>query len=183
MDEVPIFHEKLVQACAQWSMQNIEKVLDEAAQKHVLKDVLLHYNPYGQTCGHLLIEQNYSTALETLLNAGLSVDAKDKYGNTLLHWAGYHGRYFIAKLLIDRGAVVDSKNKKKSSPLQMAVSGNTVSYSLIICLIEAGAEIESKNKYETGVIDGLRSNLSFIKSNNYTNIVKFLTNIYDPRFL
>ena len=50
----------------------------------------------------------------------ISVDIFDGYGNTPLHFAAMRGNIEIAKLLIENGADINSKNKQNETPLDKA---------------------------------------------------------------
>ena len=50
--------------------------------------------------------------VEQHLHAGIPVDIRDKFGNTLLITAAQNGNKSIAKLLLRRGANMDARNHK-----------------------------------------------------------------------
>jgi ankyrin repeat protein len=102
---------------------------------------------------------NYETVYQ-LLSKGADVNAREAdvgplaSGNTPLHIAV---RYVwesekIAKLLIDRGADVNAKNKWGKTPLHDAVGGGNVSLSTVKLLVEKGADVNAKsNSGETAL--------------------------------
>jgi len=49
------------------------------------------------------------------------VDAKDEFGATPLHRAGWYGHKEIAELLIEKGADLNAKTKNGDTPLDHAV--------------------------------------------------------------
>lgn len=57
-----------------------------------------------------------------LLTEGADVNAKDKYGDTLLHSAAYEGRKEMVELLIAKGAEVNAKNIYGGTPLHFAAT-------------------------------------------------------------
>jgi RNA polymerase sigma-70 factor (ECF subfamily) len=58
--------------------------------------------------------------LELLLVDGLSVDAQDKDGQTLLHWAARQGHVDAVDLLLQHKAAANLKDKAGKTPLQLA---------------------------------------------------------------
>jgi ankyrin repeat protein len=57
---------------------------------------------------------------ELIFKKGADVNAKDKYGCTLLHIACINGNYECAKLLIEAGADINAKNFDNVTPLNLA---------------------------------------------------------------
>lgn len=49
---------------------------------------------------HFLAMGNCSSAVEELLNGGISIDMTDNHGWTALHWAAYFGNYEVARVLV-----------------------------------------------------------------------------------
>ena len=60
-------------------------------------------------------------ALETLLNAGADIDAKDRYGQTALMLAAHRGHLVAAEALLRRGANADVTAKFGLSALMLAI--------------------------------------------------------------
>ena len=75
--------------------------------------------------------------------ANLDLDAQDTSGETPLHYACKHGYLDIAKLLIEKGANVNSKDQQNDSPLHLAVKYGRKNH--IKILLKNGAEIDTKN--------------------------------------
>ncbi len=73
-----------------------------------------------------------------LIEAGAEVDAKNNKGETPLFWANAE----VARVLIEAGAEVDAKNNKGETPLHWA---NWANAEVARALIEAGANIHAKN--------------------------------------
>ncbi|CAB0033879.1 unnamed protein product [Trichogramma brassicae] len=55
------------------------------------------------------------------INCPVQVDARDKWGNTPLHWAVYHGVKNAAELLLRNGADPNVANKKGQTPLLLVI--------------------------------------------------------------
>ena len=79
-----------------------------------------------------------AAGLGALLKGGLSVDARDAKGNTLLMLASYHGRAEIVKLLLKSGASVDLRNDKGQTPLGGVAFKGYVEIATL--LLDAGAD-------------------------------------------
>lgn len=63
-----------------------------------------------------LAESGNIGAVETLLNAGLPVDAVDEFGSTALHWAAWKGNAPLMRLLLARGARTDIREGRFNAP-------------------------------------------------------------------
>jgi len=78
------------------------------------------------------------------LAAGKDVNAKDDlYGDTPLLWATGFGHKEVIKMLIDKGANVNSKAEGGWTPLHYATGGND--QEIVKLLIAKGADLNSKN--------------------------------------
>ncbi|WP_265032114.1 ankyrin repeat domain-containing protein [Wolbachia endosymbiont (group A) of Merzomyia westermanni] len=62
--------------------------------------------------------------VEFLVSTDVSVNATDKYGCTLLHWAALKGHSDIAKFLVDKEANVNAKDILGRTPIHFAVMNN-----------------------------------------------------------
>ncbi len=71
------------------------------------------------------------------------VGAKDKGGETPLHWAAFNGNPDLVRFLLNKGADVDAKNARGLTPLFFsAAQGRTQAAGL---LIERGADVNVRN--------------------------------------
>ena len=68
------------------------------------------------------------------------VNAADAAGNTPLHHAAGYGNLNVFKLLLDNGADVNAKNRRKSTPLHWAIRDEAK----VRLLLEKGAEINAR---------------------------------------
>ncbi|WMT84150.1 ankyrin repeat domain-containing protein [Wolbachia endosymbiont of Listronotus oregonensis] len=62
--------------------------------------------------------------VEFLVSKDVSVNATDKYGCTLLHWAALKGHSDIAKFLVDKRANVNAKDILGRTPMHFVVMNN-----------------------------------------------------------
>lgn len=79
-----------------------------------------------------------------LLAAGASVEARDDYGRTPLHWAAIHGTPGIIAAILDAGAPVEPLDVKGQTPLHSAARGERPSN--ISALLDAGSAIDVRNE-------------------------------------
>jgi uncharacterized protein len=82
-----------------------------------------------------------------LIEDGADIEAKDEHGMTALIIACSKGNLDIARLLIEKGAKVNSTGADGTTPL-MATAGSGIVYSVEIAklLLEKGAEVAAQNK-------------------------------------
>jgi ankyrin repeat protein len=85
-----------------------------------------------------LARKGDEAGLAVLLKGGLTVDARDAKGNTLLMLAGYHGRAEVVKLLLKSGSTVDLRNDKGQTPLGGVAFKGYVEIATL--LLDAGAD-------------------------------------------
>ena len=61
-----------------------------------------------------------SEVAKALIEAGVDVNAKDRWGRTALHCAAVYNHLQIGRMLIDAGADVRAKDEDKETPLDCA---------------------------------------------------------------
>jgi ankyrin repeat protein len=82
------------------------------------------------------------------MKLGVNFNAKlDVYESTSLHYAAFHGKTEVVRLLIRSGANINATNRDLKTPLHMAASNGYASTAR--CLVEGGANLMAKN------VDGL----------------------------
>ncbi|CAM9327967.1 unnamed protein product, partial [Ectocarpus sp. 13 AM-2016] len=73
---------------------------------------------------HCAASQGLTFTVQALLAEGhIACDAKDRFGKTPLHWAAGQGHVDIVLALMDAGAMVDSRDHFKATPLMLAALG------------------------------------------------------------
>ena len=80
-----------------------------------------------------------SAAIEPLLDAGVDIDCRDRYGQTALMLASLQGRTVVVALLVRRGADLNVTAKYNLSALMLAViNGHS---DVAKQLVDAGADL------------------------------------------
>ena len=80
------------------------------------------------------------------IEKGVDVNAKDKLGMTMLHWAAFNGHKGLLEKLLDLGADVHSKALNKNTALHFAAESGHVE--CVELLIERGANVNDPAKYQ-----------------------------------
>lgn len=77
-------------------------------------------NKWGLTPLHdiIIFAGGRLSTVELLFELGADIHAVTPDGNTPLHEAAMWGRLPIAKMLIERGAVMDARNNKGENPME-----------------------------------------------------------------
>lgn len=86
---------------------------------------------------------NLELLAQVIIDHEETVNARDLYGNTALHYASYYDRQSIVKMLLENGALVDSKNHLGHTPLFLA--SMKCHQAVMICLCENNADILAQN--------------------------------------
>jgi ankyrin repeat protein len=73
-----------------------------------------------------------------------SIDKKDSYGMTPLHWAVDKGRTHVVELLIAKGANINAKDKNGDTPLSYAITNENSGMATLLLL--AGTKIPGKEE-------------------------------------
>jgi ankyrin repeat protein len=81
--------------------------------------------------------------VRSLVQSGIDVDSRSKYGNTPLMRAAYKGYVKVAKFLLDNGADVNAQNMHGNTPLLATVSAGHSEMAEFLLL--RGADPEIKN--------------------------------------
>ena len=87
--------------------------------------------------------------IELLLNSGVNVNVKDKFGGTPLHYACDKNDLEVVKKIVESGANINSKNNEWETPLYVAsVSGlrdeNRDVYKLLEFLLDKNANVRAE---------------------------------------
>ena len=94
------------------------------------------------------------------------IDADDEWGMTSLHRAAENGNLDIIRILIDRSASINVRNKMGATPLFYAAGDGH--NDVVVELLEAGAEVEAKQK------NNWTSLHHAVQGGHYETVVKLL---------
>lgn len=99
--------------------------------------------PKGMTGLHLAAYFGVQKAVNTLVEKGADIDAKDKHGRAPLLRAVARGEEAVIKLLLENGAEIDGKDYHGRTPLLWAAGRDKEA--VVKLLLEKGADIDSKD--------------------------------------
>ena len=119
---------------------------ERAAELQIVAEISVFRGVAGGAMNRLknAVEKNDLLEVVGILNTGVSPDLSDPGDNSPLTIACDEGYFFLAKLLIDRGANVNYQSESGDSPLICAaVMG---SEQLVALLIENGVDIDAKSR-------------------------------------
>lgn len=99
---------------------NYEKFIEELKSLENINVVDIN----GMSLLHFCAEYSRLNFAYQLINKGIKIDIKDKYGNSALWKATFNsrGNYSLVELLIENGANPNSKNNVNKSPFELAIS-------------------------------------------------------------
>jgi len=104
----------------------------------------------------------------SFLDAGVSPQARDRYGLTGLIWAGRKGQVEVADLLIGRGAAVDAVDHRRRTALFHAVTYRR--YVFVEHLAELGADLSPIDMHGWTPLD-------FAETSHHSKMVAILTRL------
>ncbi|KAK0113552.1 hypothetical protein ONS96_014411 [Cadophora gregata f. sp. sojae] len=94
---------------------------------------------------HIMAASNIPSAVEAVLERGISIDDEDLQCNTALHYAARYGHEAVAKFLLKRGARLDVTNRTGGTPLKSAAAHGHIS--IVQLLLENCADINENTGY------------------------------------
>ncbi|MGO9787151.1 MAG: ankyrin repeat domain-containing protein [Stellaceae bacterium] len=108
-----------------------------------------HFDPdqpdFGGTTAlmYAAINNNAQIAYILISHSSAHVDARDKFGNTALHYAAEHGSLDVLHELLDAKAPIDAQNREGITPLMKAAnSGQAAAVKL---LLQSGADTSKED--------------------------------------
>jgi uncharacterized protein len=92
-----------------------------------------------------LVEQNEVKKVQELINNGIDINKKDKFGYSAIHTAMVKNLPGMAKILIDSGINLNLQNNEGITSLHCAAIYNN--FSLADLLLRHGADLSIEDKY------------------------------------
>jgi ankyrin repeat protein len=127
LDKVTMLHETPLQL-AIWEGQ--EEVVDYLLDKGVMFD---NIDVYGKTLLHLAIEKGHNKIAKRLMSLNCQLNMQDVQGNSVLHYAIQYNNYDIFQQLLCFAYVsINALNKKKQSPLMLAILKHCTNFALLL---------------------------------------------------
>ena len=93
----------------------------------------------------------YLEGVKSCVEQGVSVEARDSFGDTPLHWAAYWGRLEVVKWLVEHGANVNARNDEGNTPLHKAAKKGHLE--VVKYLVEYRADVNAINDNGESVLD------------------------------
>ena len=129
------------------SIEIVKLIIEKEFPLGPMENTLLHWAAFN----------NQIKAMKTLLQRGLNPNYKNSELITSLHYSSQYGRKEITKLLIAKGADVNSKEgNEDSTPLHWATDKGHKEIAEL--LIAKGADVNARNFYETTPLHYATSN-------------------------
>lgn len=126
----------------------------DIVRQHIERDPLsVHQRGWiGDTPLHWPAHNNKVAIVEMLLDAGANIEAEENnwIGGRPLHWAAEHAPDCV-RLLLDRGAEVDSRNTRRGSPFEgvtpliMNATQKNDAAEIAEMLLAAGADVHARD--------------------------------------
>ncbi|CAG2166137.1 unnamed protein product, partial [Oppiella nova] len=109
-------------------------------------------NKGGETALHVAFREGNVKVKSFILNSLKEhprtlkklINAKDNYGETVLHRAAESDKWDVVKLLVNKGADVNAKNRYGSTVLHFAAKSDK--WDVVKWLVEQGADVNAKDK-------------------------------------
>jgi ankyrin repeat protein len=151
-----------------------EKTVSVSSQAMIASRDDSGYNqrvPRQMTGVHLAAYFGLKEAIVALLKNGHNLDCKDTYGQTPPWWGAEKGHEAVVKLLLEKGADSNSKDKYDWTPLSWAEKGREA----VVELLEDGTDLESEEGTDLESKDEDRPTpLSWAVGNGHEAVMKLL---------
>ncbi len=133
----------LDECCNSWCLHLewnvLETYIENGGEKHAVDAVT------GQITLHFAAAYNDVASLDTLLNHGLDLEARDKNGETPLHRAAARGTPEMIQRLVDRGADLSAVNNKGQTPFLVSLAEHNKETSNILLILGSSVQVADKD--------------------------------------
>lgn len=116
------------------------------------------------------VKRGNISSVKSLLNQGISPDARDKNGTPALVWASYKGHTDMVELLLEFGVQVNARSGDGGATALFAASDAGHS-DIVKVLLDSGAEPDAKTR------DDGRTSLWQASQNGHPAVVRLLLNV------
>jgi ankyrin repeat protein len=157
--------EEFIEYCCEW-WTNHYSLSQDASGEDTLQDVLALYDTEGEafkfwfdrfwtktrqydlaksmTPVRLAALSNHNRILKHFLDrVGVRIDAKDESGRTALYWASKLGHDKSVRMLLNKGADVNTQGERYGSALQVASAGGHAK--IVQMLLDRGADVNAQD--------------------------------------
>lgn len=146
----------------------IESINESELQKQIEDLNLNKRNDRGRTLlHHAAIYNNNPAVIKELIDAGISVNARDTHGYTPLHFAAQYNNVEVLEAFLETEVGLEKKEARGQTPLHLAAQYNEPE--VVERLIKAGAEIEATDENN-------QRPLHLAATDNDTEVVELLIN-------
>lgn len=147
---------------AEQALAAFKDIADLNARYEDKYDNILHYMISAFEKEHLRIAD-----FKALIESGVDVNARDKEGQSPLHYTTLYPNFALAKILISHDADIHAEDKMGNTVLWRAVKnyrGEKELLDIILLLLEKGADINKKNNYDRSSRDMIEDRKANITS-------------------
>ena len=138
---------------------------DEARRMAAADPSVLHLERIGSPMLHWFVIEDFPAAAQLVLELGVPVDSRDKYGSTSLRYASGLGRLGCVRLLLARGADPNLPDPLVVNALHAAITGGHLGIALL--LLDHGARAD----YFSECLDTVFGAMSGLSPSTRTTLV------------
>ena len=111
----------------------------------------VHTSIDGFTFMHLAVDFGNIAIVQSLIDAGADIQAKDQSGQAAIHTAAVNGRDKIALVLIEAGANINDLDSRGRTPLILATEN--LQHKVVKFFLERGASLAIKSQDGHSALD------------------------------
>lgn len=143
-------------------MKNFDdSLLYRLLSKNILDEVEDFINNYGidsvdrdgRTLLMTAVTERKNEIVRLIVESGGDVNATDHQGFSALHFAAFCDNEVAAKMLLDAGANISSKDTQGNTPIWRSVMKNGIESRCYNVLLSYGADVNEKNNHGVSAAD------------------------------